>query len=209
MRPRVAVVDYGLCNVDSVARALDQCGASPVLARDAADIKAADRVVLPGVGAFDAAMDRLAALDLVGVLTDTVLGDGVPVLGICLGMQLVAGSSAEGTPCPGLGWISARVERITPAAGERVPHVGWNEVDTHRPGAALFADVPPGADFYFVHGYHVVCADEEDVLATVPFARGLTAAIARPPVYGVQFHPEKSQRHGLTLLRNFLAVPAC
>jgi len=205
MHPKVAVVDYGLCNVDSVGRALAHCGASPFLARDAADIKAADQVVLPGVGAFDAAMARLTELDLVGVLTDTVLGEGVPFLGICLGMQLLAATSDEGRPRPGLGWLDAHVARIDPAPGERVPHVGWNEVDTTGP-SPLFADVPPSTDFYFVHSFHVRCRDEADILATVPFSVGLTAAVARHPIYGVQFHPEKSQRHGLTLLRNFVGL---
>ena len=206
---RVAVVDYGLCNVDSVVRALQHCGAAPFLAHDATDIKAADRIVLPGVGAFDAAMDQLSAADLVSPLTDAVLDEGVPFLGICLGMQLLARSSAEGGTRAGLGWFDAEVVRIEPGEGERVPHIGWNEVDaTSAPPDALFADIPDHTDFYFVHSFHVRCADPVDVLATVPFAGGVTAVIACPPVYGVQFHPEKSQRHGLQLLRNFLAVRA-
>lgn len=203
---RVAVLDYGLCNVDSVVRALDHCGASPFLAHDATDLKAADRIVLPGVGAFDAAMERLEVTGLLDSLTETVLHEGVPFLGICLGMQLLARSSEEGTRA-GLGWIDADVVRIVPNAEERVPHIGWNEVDGGS-ASPLFADIPDRTDFYFVHSFHVQCSDLSDVLATTPFAGGVTAAVARPPIYGVQFHPEKSQQHGLQLLRNFLAVSA-
>ena len=205
---RVAVVDYGLCNVDSVVRALQHCGAAPFLAHDAADIKAADRIVLPGVGAFDAAMEQLDAADLVSPLTDAVLGEGVPFLGICLGMQLLARSSEEGGPRAGFGWFDADVVRIEPGTDERVPHIGWNEVDatSHETSSPLFGDIPDHTDFYFVHSFHMLCADPADVLATVPFAGGVTAVVARPPIYGVQFHPEKSQRHGLQLLRNFLTV---
>jgi imidazole glycerol-phosphate synthase subunit HisH len=204
---RVAVVDYGLCNVDSVVRALHHCGASPFLAHDATDLKAADRIVLPGVGAFDAAMERLEVTGLLDPLTATVLDEGVPFLGICLGMQLLAQRSDEGGARAGLGWFDAEVARIVPTADERVPHMGWNEVDGGA-GSALFADIPDRTDFYFVHSFHVRCADASDVLATTPFAGGVAAVIARPPIYGVQFHPEKSQQHGLRLLRNFLAVRA-
>ena len=202
---RVAVVDYGLCNVDSVLRALALCGAAVFLAHDAADIKAADRVVLPGVGAFDAAMEQLECADMVEPLTDAIVNEGVPFLGICLGMQLLARRSEEGAGRPGLGWIEADVVRIVPSAGERVPHIGWNELDpVHE--SPLLAGIPRPTDFYFVHSFHVRCDDPADVLATTPFGGGLVAAVARPPIYGVQFHPEKSQGHGLQLLRNFLAV---
>ena len=200
---RVGVVDYGLCNVDSVLRALALCGASPFLAHDAADIKAADRVVLPGVGAFDAAMEQLECAGLVDPLTDAIVNEGVPFLGICLGMQLLARGSEEGAGRPGLGWIEADVRRITPSAEERVPHVGWNELDrVHE--SSLLAGIPDRTDFYFVHSFHVRCDDPADVLATTPFGGGVVAAVARPPIYGVQFHPEKSQRAGLALLTAFV-----
>ena len=202
---RVAVVDYGLCNVDSVVRALHHCGAAPFLAHDATDLKAADRIVLPGVGAFAAAMERLEGAGLVGSLADTVLDEGVPFLGICLGMQLLARWSDEGGRRNGLGWFDAEVERIVPKPDQRVPHIGWNQVD-RATDSPLFAGIPDHTDFYFVHSFHVRCADPADVLATTPFAGGVAACIARPPIYGVQFHPEKSQQHGLQLLRNFLTV---
>ncbi|MGZ6886936.1 MAG: imidazole glycerol phosphate synthase subunit HisH [Acidimicrobiia bacterium] len=202
---KVAVVDYGLCNVDSVLRALDHCGAAPFLAHDPTDLKAADRIVLPGVGAFDQAMERLDRADLVSALTDTVLGEDVPFLGICLGMQLLARRSEEGPAHAGLGWLAADVVRIAPAPGERVPHIGWNEVMPTRE-SPLLAGIPDRTDFYFVHSFHLRADDPADVLATVPFAGGIAAIVARPPLYGVQFHPEKSQQHGLALLRNFLAV---
>ncbi len=200
---RVAVVDYGLCNVDSILRALAHCGGTPFLAHDATDLEAADRVVLPGVGAFDQAMERLEAADLVTPLTDTVLGEQVPFLGICLGMQLLARRSDEGPGRTGLAWLAADVFRIEPGPGERVPHIGWNELVPVR-SSPLLMGIPDRADFYFAHSFHVRADDPADVLATVPFAGGITAAVARPPLYGVQFHPEKSQQHGLALLRNFL-----
>ena len=205
MAPRVAVVDSGICNVDSVLRALAHCGGAPYLARDATDLKRADRVVLPGVGAFDRAMTRLQDADLIAPLTDTVLGDDVPFLGICLGMQLLARTSEEGAAPAGLGWIEADVVRIVPGPAERVPHIGWNEVVPTRT-SPLFAGIADRSDFYFVHSFQVLVDDPADELATAPFGGGVAAAIARPPVYGVQFHPEKSQAVGLTLLRNFVAA---
>ena len=204
---RVAVVDSGLCNVDSVLRALAQCGARPFLAHDAADLKTADRVVLPGVGAFDAAMEQLDHAGLIEALTETVVHGGVPFLGICLGMQLLARRSDEGGSSAGLGWIDGDVVRIEPEAGERVPHIGWNSLDPVRE-SPLLGGIPAGTVFYFVHSYHLRCESDSDVIGTTPFGGGVVAAIARPPIYGVQFHPEKSQRHGLALLRNFLAVTA-
>lgn len=201
----VGVVDYGLCNLDSVGRALEECGARVTMVHAPADLASVSHVVLPGVGAFDAAMANLRRADLVTALTDVVMGEGVPFLGICLGMQLVAARGHEGEGGPGLGWIDADVERIDARPGERVPHVGWNEVDP-TPGSSLFAGIPDASDFYFVHSYHVVCRTEADVLARTPFAGGLVSAVAAPPVLGVQFHPEKSQRHGLTLLRNFVGL---
>jgi glutamine amidotransferase len=187
---RVAVVDY-----------------HAYLATEPADLEPADRLVLPGVGAFDVAMAHLRDAGLADALTKLVCDEGVPFLGVCLGMQLVARHGDEGRGADGLGWIDASVERIVPGDDERVPHVGWNEVDPVR-ASPLFEGVPPASDFYFVHSFHVRCADEADVAATTPFAGGIVSAVARPPVYGVQFHPEKSQRHGLALLRNFLSVGA-
>lgn len=203
---RVAIVDYGMCNLDSVRRAFEEVGARPYVTDDPADLDAADRIVLPGVGAFPDAMRNLRARGLDEALAKQVIDEGAPFLGVCLGMQLMAAVGDEVEETSGLGWVDARVERFVPTdADPRVPHVGWNEV-TPVDGSPLFAGIPVGADFYFVHSFHVACARNSDVLATTPYCGGFTAAVQRGEAYGVQFHPEKSQQWGLRLLANFLTV---
>lgn len=200
----VAIVDYGMCNLDSAARAIEECGGTARITADAAVIRQAARVILPGVGAFAAAMANLHRLDLIEPLTEAVTGHQVPLLGICLGMQLLTGAGTEGTETAGLGFIPGRCERLEPQApDERIPHIGWNEVWPQR-DSALLADVPPGGDFYFVHSYHVRPDAPDDVIATTPYGGGFASVIGRGNVAGVQFHPEKSQRLGFALLRNFI-----
>jgi imidazole glycerol-phosphate synthase subunit HisH len=205
----VAIVDYGMCNLDSVRRAFEELGAHATIVGDPAGLERADRIVLPGVGAFPDAMRNLRAQGFDDALTKHVLDAGAPFLGICLGMQLLATAGHEVTPTAGLSWFDAEVVRLQPdTAGVRVPHIGWNEVDTvGGPGAdALFAGIPPRADFYFVHSFHVACRHDADVLATTPYCGSFASAIGRDNVFAVQFHPEKSQQHGLRLLRNFLEL---
>jgi glutamine amidotransferase len=212
---RVAIVDYGLCNLDSVRRAFEEVGARPFVTDEPGDLDDCDRIVLPGVGAFPDAMRNLRARDLDDALTKQVMEQGAPFLGICLGMQLVAATGHEVTETAGLGWIDADVlvlashgdrnGRLETQKPDRVPHVGWNEVDPVGE-SPLFDGIPPGTDFYFVHSFHVACADAADVLAITDYCGGFTSAIRRDAVYGVQFHPEKSQQWGLRLLANFLQV---
>jgi imidazole glycerol-phosphate synthase subunit HisH len=203
---RVAIVDYGMCNLDSVKRALEEVGARPYVTDDPADLDAADRIVLPGVGAFPDAMANLRARGLDDALAKQVLHERAPFLGVCLGMQLMAAIGEEVEATQGLGWVDASVVRfVATAADPRIPHVGWNEV-TPVGDSQLFTGIPPGADFYFVHSFHIACADSEDVLATTPYCGGFTSALQRGDAYGVQFHPEKSQQWGLRLLANFLTV---
>jgi glutamine amidotransferase len=205
MATRVAIVDTGLCNVDSMWRALEECGAKAIVTADPSDLAHCDKIVLPGVGAFPDAMDVLETTGLADAIREQVTVDDVPLLGVCLGMQLLATRGNEVRERAGLGLIDATVERLVPVAGERVPHIGWNEVRYRHPDAgALFRRVPDGADFYFVHSYHVVCADERVVLATTPYCGGFTSVVQRGCVLGTQFHPEKSQAHGLALLRSFV-----
>jgi glutamine amidotransferase len=204
--PRVAVVDYGMCNLDSARRALEEAGASAFITSDPHELDAADKIVLPGVGAFPDAIANLRERGLDDALTKLVVDDGVPFLGVCLGMQLLAARGTEVTEVEGLGWFAADVVRLEPTATDtRVPHVGWNEVRPD-PGSPLFDQIPADADFYFVHSFHVACRETSDVLATTPYCGEFTSAIQRDNVFAVQFHPEKSQRHGIQLLRNFLAV---
>jgi imidazole glycerol-phosphate synthase subunit HisH len=204
---RVAIVDYGMCNLDSVRRAFEELGAKAFVTDDPAGLERADRIVLPGVGAFPDAMRNLRARGFDDALTKQVLEGGAPFLGVCLGMQLLATVGHEVEDTAGLRWFDAEVVRLTPSTPEeRVPHIGWNEVDVTAFDSPLFAGIPPRADFYFVHSFHVVCRRAADVLATTPYCGGFTSVIARDNVFATQFHPEKSQAHGLRLLRNFLEL---
>ena len=202
----VLVVDYGMGNLASVARALEDCGARVLVSGDCRTTQAAERIVLPGVGAFPDAMERLRAAGWTEALQEAARAQGLPILGICLGMQLLADEGEEVRRTRGLGLLPGAVRRVAPAAGERVPHVGWNEVRQAR-ADALFGGIGDGEDFYFVHAYHFVCAARGDVAGTTPFGGGITSAVSRGNVYGVQFHPEKSSRPGKRLLSNFLAAP--
>jgi glutamine amidotransferase len=206
------VIDYGLCNVDSMLRALEECGASHVeRTRDARIVARADRIVLPGVGAFAAAMRNLREWKLIDAIQEASARGNVPFLGACLGMQLMASRGTEGAECgrsiDGLGLIGGQIVRLPQKSGERIPHIGWNEVEA-RPRSQLFRDMPPSRDFYFVHSYHLQLDSPDDEAGRTMYCGGFTAAIEAVgrPIFGTQFHPEKSQRHGFRLLRNFLAA---
>lgn len=200
---RVSVVDYGMGNLGSVRRSLEECGARVEVIRDPARLADAGRVVLPGVGAFADGMKRLAEGGWVQAIRQKVEG-GTPLLGICLGMQLLADQGEEGGLTPGLGLISGKTIRLVADAPQtRIPHVGWNEVNAARPSAVL-EGIRSGSDFYFVHSYHLVPDDRGSVIATTPFCGGFVSAVEKGSVTGVQFHPEKSSKAGLQLLKNFL-----
>ncbi len=202
----VAIVDYGICNVDSVSRAVEECGGVPLITRRPEDLEHAAAIILPGVGAFPDAMENLRAWGLADAIREQTLENGIPMLGICLGMQLLADAGEEHHPTQGLGLIPGRVQRLEPdAATTRVPHMGWNEVEPVN-GAALLDGVEPRKDFYFVHSYHFVPAHEDDVVARTPYCGGFVSAVGRGSVVGTQFHPEKSQKVGFRLLRNFLGT---
>jgi imidazole glycerol-phosphate synthase subunit HisH len=204
-RPKIAVLDYGMGNLRSVEKALARVGADPVVTRDHAEIRSADGLVLPGVGAFPKAMCNLRELEL-DVLIAERLSAAVPTLGICLGMQLLFETSSENEGAWGLGLLQGRVDRL-PAPGLKVPHIGWNDVRWRR-GSALLADLPEVSPFYFVHSYAPVVPTEEDVLGTAAYGEPFVCAVEREPLYGVQFHPEKSSTHGLRLLENFAGICA-
>lgn len=203
----VAILDAGTCNLRSVFRALEECGGDPFVAETPADLDRATHLVLPGVGTFAAAMDGLAARGMIEPVRTAARDAGIPLLGICLGMQLLASSGDEGGARDGLDLIPGRIARLTPAnPAERLPHVGWNGVVPEEPAHPLFAGIAPGEDLYFVHSYHFVPEDPADRIAVCGYAGGFAAAVGRGRVFGVQFHPEKSQRPGLALLANFLAI---
>ncbi|HTU27897.1 MAG TPA: imidazole glycerol phosphate synthase subunit HisH [Solirubrobacteraceae bacterium] len=202
----VAVVDYGMGNRRSVQKALEHVGAHVEVTRDPRRLAAADALIVPGVGAFAAAMTALSELDLIAPIRDAAEG-GRPVLGICLGMQLLFERSFELGETAGLGLLSGEVTRLqTGAAALRIPHIGWNEVRPVRP-APLTAGLPArGAAFYHVHSYAVRPADPAVVVATTTYGETFATIVARGSVMGTQFHPEKSSAHGLSLLAAFCAL---
>ena len=203
---KVAIVDYGMGNLDSVARAVEECGGDPIICEDGRDLEMAAHVILPGVGSFAVGMRNLRQRELDTILKRHVVDKGVPLLGLCLGMHLLATRGEEGGDTDGLGWVPGEVKHLKPDLYDRrIPHVGWNEVVYER-NSSLFDGIPSGKDFYFVHSYHFVCQDAANVVALTPYCGGFVSAIARDHVFGVQFHPEKSQRPGFQVIRNFLAL---
>ena len=201
----VVIVDYGMCNLDSVKRAVEECGGTPLVSRDAADLEKATHIILPGVGAFAQAMRNIRARSLDQALRTQALERRIPFLGICLGMQLMATKGYEGGETLGLDLIEGEVRRLVPdPAGTRIPHVGWNEVLLSRE-TPLFRDIASGRDFYFVHSYHFCCKDGFAIGRT-PYSGGFVSIVGRDVMFGVQFHPEKSQQMGFQVLRNFLAL---
>jgi glutamine amidotransferase len=200
----IAIVDYGMGNLGSIANMLRRLDLQWVLTSDPRDLAEADRLILPGVGAFDRGMAALDALQLRSVLDQRVMLEGVPVLGICLGLQLMARNSEEGER-DGLGWLAADVVRFRVPDGSpvKVPHMGWNSVVPTQPTPLL--DDGDEARFYFVHSYHLDCDRRELVLADAYHGYRFPAVVGSGNVLGVQFHPEKSHRFGLALLERFAA----
>jgi glutamine amidotransferase len=203
---RVAVIDYGMGNRRSVEKALEHVGARAALTGDHDELRAADGLVLPGVGAFPQAMRNLEALGLPDLIRELV-ADGAPLLGICLGMQLLFDSSEELGSTAGLGLIAGQVTRLN-TGGLRIPHIGWNEVRFERP-SSLTAELPEGgAPFYHVHSYAARPAEPDTVIGTTEYGERFATLVGRHNVLGVQFHPEKSSRNGLRLLDAFVGVCA-
>lgn len=200
----VLIIDYGMGNLASVRRAFEECGANIFISDDPSDIKHAERLVLPGVGAFYDAMALLREKGWIDAVKKAVHEDGVPILGICLGMQLLATSGVEGGESFGFGLVPGRVIKLAPTKiDERLPHVGWNEVHFMK-AHPLFEGISDGTDFYFVHSYHFVPDDQGHILATTPYCGGFVSAVGNGTVLGTQFHPEKSSKAGLKMIKNFL-----
>ena len=197
----LALIDYGAGNLHSVHNALKAAGAGDVHVTADPDIVAkADRIVLPGVGAFAHCMEALSAIDgMVAAMEQRVRVEGIPFLGICVGMQLLADAGVEHGTTRGLGWIGGTVRAIAPAADLKIPHMGWNDVVSTQ-GAPLIE----AGEAYFLHSYHFDAEDAADVLATTDHGGTLVAAVGRDNIMGVQFHPEKSQTYGIDFLKRFL-----
>lgn len=201
----IAIIDYGMGNVRSLMNAFEYIGEDAAVTRDLDELEAADRLVLPGVGAFGDAMAAIRATGLQEPLTRLAMEARKPVLGVCLGMQLFARLSHEHGQHEGLGWIDAVVVPLKLAPPAKVPHVGWNQLHFDR-SDWLFANIPDSqTDFYFVHSFHMVCADPADRVATTDHGGDITAAVRRDNLVAAQFHPEKSQDNGLQFLQNWLA----
>lgn len=201
----IVVVDYKMGNVGSVLNILKKLGARAIASSDTGEIKSASKLILPGVGAFDAGMTCLNDAGLVDLLSHRVLQEGVPLLGICLGMQLLSRRSEEGN-LPGLGWIEADTVRFKFEPNDatlKIPHMGWNvarPIDTFD----LFHGMDEAARFYFVHSFYLKCDKREDVLACTQHGIEFASAVRHGKIFGTQFHPEKSHRQGTLVLKNFI-----
>lgn len=203
----LAVIDYGAGNLRSVMHALNHLEVENIrLVQEGRDLKGAEKIILPGVGAFGAGMQKLREQNLIQPIRDAVFA-GTPYLGICLGMQFLFDRSDEMGEHEGLGILPGYVTRFPDTLNMKVPHMGWNNLQAERP-SPLLEGLEKDSYAYFVHSYYCVPANREDVLITVDYGIPFTAAIQRDNIYGVQFHPEKSQRTGLRILTNFLKVAA-
>ena len=199
---KVAIIDYGIGNVRSIKNAFLHVGDFDVRITDDPDVlSAADCLILPGVGAYRDAMENLRQRNLVGVLHEEVVERQKPVLGVCLGMQLMFEHSDEGAGYEGLGWMAGQVRAMEPGGGLRVPHVGWNDLNIENE-SEIFSYLGNDKNFYFVHGYHVEC-EHKNVLATFEYGKQFTAAVQHRNIVGMQFHPERSQTNGLSAIRSF------
>lgn len=200
----IAIIDYDAGNLRSVEKALQSLGEEVTVTRERDVILSADKVILPGVGAFADAMENLHRFDLVEVIKE-VVAKGTPFLGICLGLQLLFERSDEGEGVEGLGILKGEILRIPDCEGLKIPHMGWNSLDI-TPGATLFQGIGEHPYVYFVHSYYLKAADETVVAATTEYSTHIHASVEKDHVYACQFHPEKSGRIGLAILKNFAAL---
>jgi len=200
----IVIVNYGMGNLGSIQNMFRHIGVESVISDSVSDIENADKLVLSGVGAFDSGMKNISDLGFIPVLNSKVLSDKTPVLGICLGMQLFAESSEEGN-LSGLGWINADAVRFNfndDSDRLKIPHMGWNLVNLQR-NSILFNGLSDESRFYFVHSYHLICREKEDVICTTNYGYNFPSAVEKENIHGVQFHPEKSHKFGMKLLKNF------
>jgi glutamine amidotransferase len=203
----IAIIDYGSGNIAAVANIYKQLKIPHIVTGVPSELSNADRYILPGVGSFDATMGYLKKSGMISVLEDQIIGQGKKVLGICVGMQILADSSEEGD-LPGLGWIPGQVRKIDAAllfASPKLPHMGWNSIQP-KGNAQMFEDVDVDRGFYFLHNYYFDAADANDVSATVQYGVNMPCAVARANVFGMQFHPEKSHSNGVAVFQNFAGI---
>lgn len=206
MTPKVIIVDYGTGNLNSVKRSLDLLGVSSIVSSDPVDLADAEKIILPGVGHFGKAMSNLKELNLLDPLHQAVLVDRKPILGICLGMELMAEKSEEGN-VKGLGWLDAEMVRFNFSDKHRynVPHMGWNQISIKK-SSSLMKNVTELSEFYFVHSYHLAIRNQSDLLNETEYGFKFPSAIEKDNIFGVQYHPEKSHDAGMQLLKNFIEI---
>lgn len=206
MSNKVVIINYGVGNHFSVQKKLNRMGVDVVTTNNEIDIQQADKIILPGVGHFNKAMENLQQLNLINLLNEEVLQKKKPILGICLGMQLMASSSEEGNT-KGLNWIDATVEKfnITDQLKYKIPHTGWNQIKALK-SSKLLKGITDFSEFYFVHSYHFKCNNMSDALCNTNYESDFISAVEYDNIFGVQFHPEKSHDTGKQLLKNFIEL---
>lgn len=202
----ILIINYDLNNITSVYNALKKLGHNPIISRNPLDLKLANKIILPGVGSFDSAIKKLENYGWKEKLKGYVDRYEIPILGICLGMQLLAEGSDEGHPIEGIGLIDGSVKKLLKNnSNEKIPHIGWNEVNQIKE-SILYKNIPNNTDFYFVHSYHFKVNHLREAIGETPYCSKFVSVINKLNIYGVQFHPEKSGRYGIKLLENFINV---
>jgi glutamine amidotransferase len=197
----ITIIDYGMGNLGSIANMVKKVGAKSIITSDLDEIQKATKLILPGVGSFDNGMKQLRELGFIDVLNKKILEDKTPIMGICLGMQLMTQSSEEGT-LEGLGWIEAKTHKFV-SDSLKVPHMGWN-ISMIQKDSSLYTAPKIEKRFYFVHSYYVSCKKQEDILSTTSYGHEFVSSFEKENIIGVQFHPEKSHKFGMALFKNFV-----
>lgn len=204
MSPDITIIDYGLGNLASISNILKKIGVNSLISNQKKDIEQAKKLILPGVGSFDYGMNNLKELNLIDVLNEKVIVNKTPILGLCLGFQLMTNGSEEGK-LKGLGWFNATCAKFKVDPKEyKIPHMGWNLVQSYQP-SQLTKDIDP-LRFYFVHSYHINHEEKENIILQANYAYTFTCGMQKENIFGVQFHPEKSHKYGMQLFKNFASI---